>query len=139
MNEAGARLGGEVPGGSGYAPDRARQLRLLLWVVVGAAVLLVLTAAVLLAGGGDVVRVLLVLVLPGLLLLGLAAGSQALLARGSRAARPLTAATGVVAILTGLLLSRTGPGLLVAVVGVPLLLVAVLPGRDGDPTGPDAG
>ena len=122
-----------------YGPDRARQLRLLLWVAVGIAVLLVLAAAVLLAGGGDVVRVLLVLAVPGLLLLGLAAGSQALLARGSLAARPLTAATGVVAILTGLLLSRTGPGLLVAVVGVPLLLVAVLPDRDEDPAGPDAG
>lgn len=124
---------------SPYGPDRARQLRLLLWVVVGAAVLLVLAAAVLLAGGGEAAPVLLVLGLPGLLLLSLAAGSQVLLARGRTAARPLTATTGVVAILTGLLLSRTGAGLLVAVVGVPLLLIAVLPARDEDPAGPGAG
>ena len=132
MSEARARWGGEVPGRPRYAPDRARQLRLLLRVVVVTAVLLVLAAVVLLAGGGDVERVLLVLALPGLLLLGLGTGAHALLARGATAARPLIAATGVVAILTGLLLSRTGVGLLVAVVGVPLLLVAVLPGRDED-------
>jgi peptidoglycan/LPS O-acetylase OafA/YrhL len=125
--------------GGPYGAERARQLRWLLWAAVGVAVLLVLAAAVLLAGGGEAARVLLVLALPGLLLLALAAASQALLARGAAAAKPVTAATGVVAILTGLLLSRTGPGLLVAVVGVPLLLVAVLPGRDEEQTGPSAG
>lgn len=125
--------------GAPYGPERARQLRLLLWVAVGVAVLLVLAAAVLLAGGAEAAPVLLVLALPGLLLLALAAASQALLARGATAAKPLIAATGVVAILTGLLLSRTEPGLLVAVVGVPLLLVAVLPGRDEHPAGPGAG
>ena len=146
MSEARARGGGEVPGGGGevpggggYAPQRVRQLRLLLWVAIGAALVLAGVAAVLLAGGGDAPRVLLVLVLPAALLLVLAGAAQVLLARGHRAARALTAASGVVAVMTGLLLSRTGAGLLVAVVGVPLLLVAVLPGRDEPPSQPGAG
>lgn len=138
MSPSGERAPVSGTGGP-YTAERASQLRSLLWVAVGVAVLLVLAAAVLLAGGGEAARVLLVLALPGLLLLALAAASQILLGRGSGAAKPVTAATGVVAILTGLLLSRTGPGLLVAVVGVPLLLVAVLPGRDEGPGGPGAG
>ena len=123
----------------GYGPSRARQLRLLLWVAIGAALVLAGAAVVLLAGGGDAPRVLLVLALPAVLLLGLGAAAQLLLSRGHRAARPLTAASGVVAILIGLLLSRTGVGLLAAVIGVPLLLVAVLPGRDEPPSQPGAG
>ena len=121
-----------------YGPERVRQLRLLLWVVVAAAVLL-LVAAALVVPGGDVSGVLLVLVLPGVLMLGLAGGSLVGLARSAAASRPLTAATAVVAILTGLLLSRIGPGLMFAVLGVPLLLVAVLPGRDEAPSSRDAG
>ncbi len=118
----------------GYAPDRVRQLRLLLWVVVGAAGLLAL-AAVLVVPVGSAALVL----RPAALLLALAVGSLALLARGTPAARPVIAATAVVAILVGLLLSRTGVGLLFALVGVPLLLIAVLPGRDEPPSQPGAG
>ena len=122
-----------------YGPDRARQLRLLLWVVVAAAVLLLVVAAVLVTGGAAPGSVLLVLALPGVLLLGLAAAALAGLARSAPAAKPLTAASAVLAILTGLLLSRTGAGLLFAVIGVPLLLIAVLPGRDEPPSQPGAG
>jgi len=122
-----------------YGPDRARQLRLLLWVLVVAAVLLVLAAALLTSAGGSRGGALLVLALPGVLLLGLAAAALAGLARSAPAARPLTAASAVLAILTGLLLSRTGAGLLFAVIGVPLLLIAVLPGRDEPPSQPGAG
>jgi hypothetical protein len=122
-----------------YGPDRARQLRLLLWVLVVAAVLLVLAAALLTSSGSSRGGALLVLALPGVLLLGLAAAALAGLARSLPAARPLTAASAVLAILTGLLLSRTGAGLLFAVIGVPLLLIAVLPGRDEPPSQPGAG
>ncbi len=127
-----------VASGGSYDPQRARQLRLLLWVALGAALLLGLVAAVLLAGGADAGRVLVVLAAPAVLLAVLAAGSQVLLTRGHPAARVLSAATGVVAILIGLVLSRTGAGLLAVVLGVPLLLIAVLPGRD-EPAQPHDG
>ncbi|MCW2843613.1 MAG: hypothetical protein JWN22_1529 [Nocardioides sp.] len=114
-----------------YAPDRARQLRLLLWVVVAMATFLTLVAAVLLlVGGVDVAQVLFVLVVPALVLLGLGSWSMSLLADDRAGARAAIVGTAVVAILEGLLLSRVGPGLLVGVVGILLLLVAVLPGRE---------
>jgi hypothetical protein len=40
------------------------------------------------------------------------------------------AAAGAVTVVVALLLSRTFAGLLIAVIGVPLLLIGVLPGRD---------
>lgn len=113
-----------------YAPDRVRQLRILLWMAIGGALLLVVAAALLPLGGADPLGSLVAFALPGLLLLGLAAAAQTQLGPGTAAARPLTAATGVLAVLVALWLSATGVGLLFALVGVPLLLIAVLPGRD---------
>jgi ascorbate-specific PTS system EIIC-type component UlaA len=117
-----------------YEPDRARQLRILLWVVVAMGTFLALVAAVLLlVGGVDVLQVLLVLVLPALVLLVLASWSMNLLEADRGGTRAAIVGTAVAAILEGLLLSRVGPGLLVGVVGILLLLVAVLPGREVEP------
>jgi hypothetical protein len=115
-----------------YGAQRTSQLRVLLRLALGAAAVLLGWAGVVLGGGGAAATALGVLVLPGLLLGGLAGLALVALARGHRSARLLGATTGVVALLVALLLSRTLVGLLVAVVGVPLLLVAVLPGRDPD-------
>ena len=122
-----------------YEPARVRQLRILLWVVVGVGALLAVLALGFLLGGSDPVLVLLVVVAPAVLMLGLGAKSLQLLGRGEPRARSWVVATGGVVVLVGLLLSRTGPALLLAVVGILLLLVAALPGRDAGPDGASDG
>ncbi len=117
-----------------YEPDRARQLTMLLRVVLGLVAIMLGWAGVILLGHGSVGTALTVLVLPGVLLGVLAAASLRALAAGRPSARRLVPATGAVTVVIAVLLSQTAGGLLVAVVGVPLLLIAVLPGRD-----PDAG
>lgn len=117
-----------------YEEDRARQLTMLLRVVLGIVAIILGWAGLILLGHGSVGTAVRVLVLPGLLLGLFAAGSLRALAVGSPTARKLVPATGVITVLIAVLLSQTTAGLLVAVVGVPLLLIAVLPGRD-----PDAG
>lgn len=116
-----------------YEPARARQLRILLWVVVAAGALMALLAVGFLLGGSDPVLVLLVVVLPALAMLALAARCLKLLASSDPRTRSWVVGTAAVVLLVGLLLSRTGPGALVAVVGILLLLIAVLPGRDTHP------
>ncbi len=116
-----------------YEPARARQLRILLWVVVGVAALMALAAVAFLLGGSDPGLVLLVVVLPAVVMLGLGAWTLRLLDRSDPRARWWVVGTASVVVLVGLLLSRTGPGMVVAVVGILLLLIAVLPGRDSGP------
>ena len=77
--------------------------------------------------------VLLVVVAPAVLVLGLGAKSLQLLGRGQPQARSWVVGTGAVVVVTGVLFSRTGPGLLLTVVGILLLLVALLPARDAHP------
>ena len=118
-----------------YEPDRSRQLRILLYVVAAAAATMLALAGYLLLAPGRVVdtsQVLLVLALPGALLVLGASSSLWLLAVQSAAARLTTPATGLTTVAVGLLLSRTGPGLLVGLVGIMLLLISVLPGREAD-------
>lgn len=113
-----------------YAPDRVRQLRILLWVVVSAAVVMVLLAAAYLVAGSDPLPVLLALAVPGGLILGLGAKALALLSDGDPRAKIWVVGTAVVSILESVLLSTTAPGLLLGLFAVMLLLVAVLPARD---------
>ncbi len=115
-----------------YEPDRARQLRILLRVVVGIVVVMLGWAGLTLAGHGSTATALRVLVLPGVLLGILAVGALRALASDRRSARVWVPAAGVVALVVALLLSQTVAGFLVAVVGVPLLLIGVLPGREAD-------
>ena len=118
-----------------YEPDRAKQLRILLWVVLAAAATMAAIAAFLLLDPGRVVdsrQVLLVLMLPAGLLAVLGGATLWLLAAERPAARLTSPVTAVVAVGVGLLLSRSGPGLLVGVVGIMLLLISVLPGREPD-------
>ena len=119
-----------------YEPDRARQLRILLRVVVLVVVLMLGWAGLILLGDGSASTALRVLVLPGVLLGVLAVAALRALAAAGGSARLWAPATGAVSLLVALLLSRTAAGLLIAVVGVPLLLIAVLPGRDEDPQRP---
>jgi len=113
-----------------YEPARVRQLRILLWVVVAAAAILAVVAAGYLVAGAAPGLVLLVLVVPSVLMLWLGATSLQLLGRGDPGARSWIVATAVVTVLVALLLSRTGPGGLIGLVGVLLMLVALLPARD---------
>lgn len=116
-----------------YEPERARQLRILLWVVVVIAVGLLGWAALIVLGDGSASTALRVLALPALLLGALAAGALRALNAEDERARLLSASAGVVAVVVAILLSRTVAGLLVAVIGVPLLLIALLPGREVEP------
>ncbi|WP_372727724.1 hypothetical protein [Nocardioides sp.] len=116
-----------------YEPDRARQLRILVMVVAAIAVALAGFGAFLVTDPGRVVdegQVSVVLLLPGVLLGTLSAWSLVALARVSVVARVSVPATAAVAVLVGLMLSRTGPGMLIGLVGILLLLMSVLPGRD---------
>ena len=116
-----------------YPPARARQLRNLLRVVVVMAALMVAYALVLLAVSTAAPGlVLLLLVLPAVVLLGLARQSLGVLAGERASARWWCAGTGLAMVATGLLLSRVPPGFLLLLVGVLLLLVALLPGRDDE-------
>lgn len=118
-----------------YEPDRARQLRILLCVVLAAAATMGAVAAFLLFVPGRVVdtrQILLVLVLPAAVLAGLGGATLWLLAAEQPAARLTSPVTAVLAVGVGLVLSRSGPGFLVAVVGIMLLLISVLPGREPD-------
>ena len=114
-----------------YEPARARQLRILIWVVVGLAAMLIAWAVFLLvAGGVDPLVVLLLLVVPGLLMLAVGMRSQTLLGRGAPNARRWITTTGVITLLVGFQLSTTLPGMLVLVIGILTTLYALLPGRD---------
>ncbi|GAB3787417.1 hypothetical protein [Nocardioides ungokensis] len=114
-----------------YEPARARQLRILLWVVIAAAAVLAVVAAGYLLAGAAPGLVLLVLVVPAVLMLVLGRTSLQLLGRGEPGAKSWIVATAVTTMLVALLLSRTGPGGFLGLLGVLLMLVALLPARDG--------
>ena len=113
-----------------YEPARAHQLGLVLWVVVAAGLALLAYGVLGLVNGSAVGLVILVALLPALVLLTLASWSRGLLRQADPSARVAVTVTGAVTALVGLLYSRTGPGILIAVVGVLLVLLALLPGRD---------
>ena len=123
-----------------YEPARARQLRRMLKVVVGAgAVMIGYAAGLLILRDADAAVVLVILVVPALLMLGLGGRALAVLGSGAGAERVWVSATAAATILVGVLLSRTGPGLLVGVAGILLLLLSVLPARDSEPDEPADG
>jgi hypothetical protein len=122
-----------------YEPARARQLRILVWVVVGLAAMLIAWAVFLLiAGGVEPLVLLLLLIVPGLLMLAVGMRAQTLLGRGAPNARRWITSTGIITLLVGFQLSTTLPGMLVLVIGILTTLYALLPGRDsGAGTTPD--
>ena len=123
-----------------YEPARARQLRRLLKVVVGlGAVMIGYAAGLLILRDADAAVVLVVLVVPALLMLGIGGRALSVLGSGAGAERVWVSATAAATILVGVLLSRTGPGLLVGVAGILLLLLAVLPARDSGSDEPGDG
>jgi hypothetical protein len=113
-----------------YEPARARQLGIVLWLVVAAGLVLVAYGVLGLVTGAAVGRVILVALLPALVLLTLASWSRGVLRDGDAGARRAITICGIATLLVGVLYSQVGPGILIAVVGILLLLLALLPGRD---------
>jgi hypothetical protein len=122
-----------------YQQVRVRPLRMLCWVVVSIGVVMVLLAVVYLVAGADPGAVLFLLLIPALLMTGLSAWSISLLSENRPRARIVVPAAGVVTILVGVMYSRVGPGILIAVAGILLLLFALLPARESEPQPPGEG
>lgn len=103
-----------------YSPARATQLRYVLVAAVVVGVLLLLM--------GVFVPVALV---PAVLVLASSGLALRLLQGGRRSARWAAVGAGVVQVLLGVWMARSGLGLIPSVVGVLLLLLALLPEADG--------
>jgi hypothetical protein len=122
-----------------YQQVRVRPLRMLCWVVVSIGVVMVLLGVVYLVAGANPGAVLFLLLVPALLMTGLSAWSISLLSEDQARARIVVPAAGVVTILVGVMYSRVGPGILIAVAGILLLLFALLPARESEPQPPSDG
>jgi hypothetical protein len=122
-----------------YQQVRVRPLRMICWVVVSIGVVMVLLGVVYLVAGANPGAVLFLLLIPALLMTGLSAWSITLLSEDRARARIVVPAAGVVTILVGVMYSRVGPGILIAVAGILLLLFALLPARESEPQPPSDG
>jgi len=107
-----------------YSPGRSKQLSILLWAAVVLAGLAAGLAGFLVGTGyaGYAVFV----ATPAFLVLGTAAMGLRALREGAFAAKPWSAAAGMVLILTGLLFSRDALSILPTIVGILLVLLALL-------------
>lgn len=113
-----------------YRADRVRQLRIVTWVILVLTGLSLAYAGFLLVDGTNpAVRVLVLLVLPGVLAVGLAVWSLRLLAHEASAARWTLTGAGVFSTLLGLVLSQFGPAIVFSVAGILVILLALLPAR----------
>jgi hypothetical protein len=122
-----------------YQQVRVRPLRMLCWLVVSIGVVMVLLGVVYLVAGANPGAVLFLLLIPGLLMTGLSAWSISLLSENRARARIVVPAAGVVTVLVGVMYSRVGPGILISVAGILLLLFALLPARESEPQPPSDG
>ena len=122
-----------------YQQVRVRPLRLLCWLVVSIGVVMVLLGGVYLVAGANPGAVLFLLLLPALLMTGLSAWSISLLTENRPRARIVVPTAAAATILVGIMYSRVGPGLLIAVVGILQLLYALLPAREPEPPPPGDG
>jgi hypothetical protein len=100
---------------------------------------MVLLGIVYLVAGANPAAVLFLLLIPALLMTGLAGWSISLLTEAQPRARVAVPATGAVTILVGVMYSRIGPGVLIAVAGILLLAFALLPARESEPEPPRDG
>jgi len=108
-----------------YSSDRVGRLRLVLAIVVAIAVLVAVLAAFVLASG-DRTAGLVALVVAGLLL-GASGAALKLLGEAGRGAKIATVATGVVCVLSGLVLVGTWLALLLPLLGLGVLFLALIP------------
>ena len=122
-----------------YHQGRVRPLRTLCWVVVSIGVVMVLVGVAYLVAGANPGAVLFLLLVPALLMTGLSAWSISLLSEDRARAKVVVPASGVVTILVGIMYSRVGPGILIAVAGLLLLFFALLPARESEPGPPSDG
>lgn len=125
--------------GEPYQQARVRPLRMLCWLVVSIGVVMVLLGGVYLVAGANPGAVLFLLLLPALLMTGLSAWSISLLTENRPRARVVVPAAAAATILVGIMYSRIGPGVLIAVVGILQLLYALLPARESEPQPPTDG
>jgi hypothetical protein len=116
-----------------------RPLRMLCWVVVSIGVVMVLLGGVYLVAGANPGAVLFLLLIPALLMTGLSAWSISLLTENRPRARLVVPTGAAATILVGIMYSRIGPGVLIAVVGILQLLYALLPARESEPQPPSDG
>ena len=122
-----------------YQQVRVRPLRMLCWVAVSIGVVMVLLGVVYLVAGANPGAVLFLLLIPALLMTGLSGWSISLLSEGQPRARLVVPTAAAATILVGIMYSRIGPGLLIAVVGILQLLYALLPARESEPQPPSDG
>ena len=109
-----------------YSSDRVSRLRLVLAIVVAIAVLVVVFAASILVSGDHRAAGVFAMVVAALLLA--AAGSALkLLGDAGRGAKLATVTTGVLCVLSGLLLAGTWLAFLLPLVGLGLLFLALIP------------
>ena len=114
-----------------YSPDRVSRLRLVLAIVVAVALLVVVLAALILASGDDRAAGVFALIVAALLL-GAGGSALKLLGQAGRPAKLAAVATGVLCVLSGLLLAGTWLAFLLPLVGLGLLFLALIP---DDPEG----
>lgn len=107
-----------------YSPGRAKQLGILLWAAVGLAGLGAGLAGWLVGTGfaGPAI----IVAVPAVLVLGTSGMALRELRQGNFAAKPWSASAGAVLILSGLFFAYSGVGILLSIVGVPLVLLALL-------------
>ena len=125
--------------GEPYQQARVRPLRMLSWLVVSIGVVMVLLGGVYLVAGANPGAVLFLLLIPALMMTGLAAWSIAQLSENRPRARIVVPTGAAATILVGIMYSRVGPGILITVVGLLLLFFALLPARESEPGPPSDG
>src|SRR3954452_17991297 len=109
-----------------YSSDRVARVRLVLASVHALAGVVALLAAFILASGDDRAAGVFALVV-AVLLLGAGGSALRLLGDAGRGAKIATVTTGVLCVLSGLLLAGTWLAFLLPLVGLGLLFLALLP------------
>ena len=108
-----------------YSPDRVNRLRMVLWIVVAVAVLAAILAALILTDGDHRAAGVVAMVVAGLLL-GSAGSALRLLADAGRPAKIATIVTGVLCMLSGVLLAGSWLAFLLPLMGLGLLFLALI-------------
>lgn len=118
---------GDVSDLSFYSPGRTKQLGVLLWTAIALAGLAAGLAGFLVGTGHAGFAI--VLATPAFLVLGTSAMALSALRAGTFAAKPWSAAAGVLLILTGFFFAQTAVSILPSIVGILLVLLALLADR----------
>jgi hypothetical protein len=110
-----------------FSPGRTKQLGALLWTSIVLAGLAAGLAGFLVGTGNAGAAIF--LATPAFLVLGTSVMAMSALRAGTFAAKPWSAASGGLLILTGLLFAQTAVSILPSMVGILLVLLALLADR----------